>query len=234
MKYKNIFILTGAGISAESGLRTFREAAGLWNEYSVEDVASIEGYMRNPALVLNFYNSLKEDMKKAEPNVAHRAITKLQKNYDGKINIITQNVDLLHEKSENENILHMHGQIEQYVCLNCRKVWETEESVYISTPCPYCGIDKKLKPHIVFFGEIPLYMEQIERMLMDCNLFISIGTSGVVYPAAGFVRLAKHYGAETIEFTLDGTENALHFDKSVFGKAGETFPLFVEKLLNDE
>lgn len=231
-QYKKIFILTGAGISAESGLATFRSANGLWNNHKVEDVASIEGFERNPALVHDFYNDLKKEVQGVEPNAAHKAITSLQEKYSAEVNVITQNVDTLHEKAGNKNVYHIHGQINQAVCLNCGHVLETWGDVDTETVCPHCQVMGMMKPNIVFFGENLLCMDVVERLLRQSDLFISIGTSGVVFPAAGFVQTAKYYGADTIEFTLETTANNYLFDKHIYGKAGETFPKFVEELFN--
>lgn len=229
--YHKIAILTGAGISAESGLATFRSSDGLWNKHKVEDVASIEGFQRNPALVHDFYNDLKVEVQKAKPNAAHLAISKLQKNYPAEISVITQNVDTLHEKAGNQNIYHIHGQINQAVCLNCGHVLETFGDVDTETTCSNCQIMGLMKPNIVFFGENLLCMDKVDDILRKCDLFISIGTSGVVYPAAGFVQLAKYYGADTIEFTLDTTANNYLFDRHIYGKAGETLPRYVDELI---
>lgn len=229
--YHNIAILTGAGISAESGLATFRSSNGLWNNHKVEDVASVEGFQRNPALVHDFYNNLKTEIQQAKPNAAHLALTKLQKEYPAEINIITQNVDTLHEKAGNQNVYHIHGQINQSVCLNCGQVLETWGDVDTETTCPHCQVMGMMKPNIVFFGENLLCMDKVEDILRKCDLFISIGTSGVVYPAAGFVQLAKYYRADTVEFTLDTTANNYLFDKHIFGKAGETLPPYIEELI---
>lgn len=232
-QYKNIFILTGAGISAESGLATFRSSNGLWNNHKVEDVASIEGFERNPALVHDFYNNLKVEVQGVKPNAAHLAITKLQEKYPAEVNVITQNVDTLHEKAGNKNVYHIHGQINQAVCLNCGHILETWGDVDTETVCPHCEVMGMMKPNIVFFGENLLCMDVVERQLRQCDLFISIGTSGVVFPAAGFVQTAKYYGADTMEFTLEATANNYLFDKHIYGKAGETFPKFVEELLGE-
>lgn len=229
--YQSIFILTGAGISAESGLATFRSSNGLWNNHKVEDVASIEGFERNPALVHDFYNGLKVEVQGVKPNAAHLAITKLQEKYPAEINVITQNVDTLHEKAGTKNVYHIHGQINQAVCLNCGHILETWGDVDTETVCPHCRIVGMMKPNIVFFGENLLCMDTVERLLRQCDLFVSIGTSGVVFPAAGFVQSAKYYGADTIEFTLEPTANNYLFDKHIYGKAGETFPQFVDELI---
>lgn len=230
-KYKNIVILTGAGISAESGLATFRSSNGLWNNHPVEDVATVEGFERNPAYVHDFYNELKVELQKAKPNAAHLAISKLQKQYPAEISVITQNVDTLHEKAGNQNIYHIHGQINQAVCLNCGHILETFGDVDTQTTCPHCQITGMMKPNIVFFGESLLCMNQVERLLSNCDLFLSIGTSGVVFPAASFVQIAKFNNAKTYEFNLESTSNNYFFDHHIYGKAGETIPQFVDKLL---
>lgn len=234
MKYNNIFILTGAGISAESGLATFRSANGLWNNHKVEDVASVEGFARNPALVHDFYNNLKMEIQSAEPNAAHKAITKLQRESGAIVNVFTQNVDTLHEKAGNQNVYHIHGQVNQAVCMNCGRILETWGDVDTETVCPHCEVMGMMKPNIVFFGENLLCMDKVEKYLRQCDLFVSIGTSGVVFPAAGFVQTAKYYGAETIEFTLETTANNYLFDRHVFGRAGDTFPAYVDDLLKTE
>lgn len=232
-KYHNIVILTGAGISAESGLATFRSSNGLWNNHKVEDVASIEGFQRNPALVHSFYNDLKIEIQKAKPNPAHLAITKLQQQYPGTVSIITQNVDTLHEKAGNNNVYHIHGQINQAVCLNCGHILETFGDVDTETVCPQCSVMGMMKPNIVFFGENLLCMDEVERLLRSCDLFLSVGTSGIVFPAAAFVQTAKYDGADTCEFTLEPTANNFYFDRHIYGPAGQTLPPFVDKLITD-
>ena len=232
-KYKNIVILTGAGISAESGLATFRSADGLWNNHRVEDVATIEAYFRNPDYVHQFYNEMRPELFVAKPNAAHLAITKLQKEYPANTSVITQNVDTLHEKAGNKNIYHIHGQINQIACLNCGHVFETWGDVSSEDKCEQCGVAGMLKPNIVFFGENLLYMDTVDRLLSSCDLFVSVGTSGVVYPAAGFVQIAKLAGADTIEFNLETTSNNYMFDRHVTGPAGTTLPQFVDELLRN-
>lgn len=229
--YKSIVVLTGAGISAESGLATFRSSNGLWNNHRVEDVATIEAFQRNPEFVHDFYNQMKPELLAAKPNPAHLALTKLQNNYPAPVSIITQNVDTLHEKAQSRNIYHIHGQINQAVCLNCGHVLETWNDVTTETVCPQCSVAGMMKPNIVFFGENLLYMDKVERLLASCDLFLSIGTSGVVFPAAAFVQTAKLYGAETYEFNLEKTSNNFYFDHHIFGKAGDTLPPFVDELL---
>ena len=233
-KYQNIVILTGAGISAESGLATFRSANGLWNNHKVEDVATIEAFERNPAYVHEFYNELKKELVKAKPNAAHLAITKLQNEYPAQIRVITQNVDTLHEKAGNKNVYHIHGQINQAMCLNCGHILETFGDVDTETTCPHCGIAGMMKPNIVFFGENLLCIEKVDRLLANCDLFLSIGTSGVVFPAASFVQIAKYNNARTLEFNLEPTSNNYYFDKHIYGQAGTTLPAFVDELLKNQ
>ncbi len=232
--YKNIVILTGAGISAESGLATFRSENGLWNKHRVEDVATIEAYWKNPDYVHDFYNQMRPELFNAKPNAAHLAITKLQEKYNSNINVITQNVDTLHEKAGNKNVWHIHGQINQIVCMNCGHVFETWGDVSSEDSCPHCGISAMLKPNIVFFGENLLYMDKVDELLQTCNLFISVGTSGVVYPAAGFVQVAKFYGADTIEVNLEETSNNYLFGRHIYGKAGKALPDLVNELLEQK
>lgn len=230
--YKNIVILTGAGISAESGLSTFRSEDGLWNKHKVSDVATIEAYYRNQDYVHQFYNEMRPELYNTEPNSAHLAITKLQKSYPAKISVITQNVDTLHEKAGNLNVYHIHGQINQIVCMSCGHVFETWGNFSSKDICKKCERKGRLKPNIVFFGENLLYMDKVDDLLKTCDLFVSVGTSGVVYPAAGFVQIAKLYGADTIEFNMETTSNNSLFDKHIYGKAGTTLPQFFDELIN--
>lgn len=233
-KYKHILFLTGAGISAESGLSTFRSENGLWNNHRVEDVATIEAYLRNPDYVHQFYNDMRPELLKAEPNPAHLAITELQDNHPAEVNVVTQNVDTLHEKAGNTNIYHIHGQINQIVCMNCGHVFETWGDVSSEDKCEKCGITGMLKPNIVFFGENLLYMNKVDELLKSCDLFISVGTSGVVYPAAGFVQIAKMFGADTMELNMEQTSNNCLFDRHIYGPAGTTLPALVKELLDNK
>ena len=230
-KYNNIVILTGAGISAESGLATFRSEDGLWNKHRVEDVATIEAFYRNPDYVHAFYNEMRPELFAAKPNPAHKAITTLQEKYPAKISVVTQNVDTLHEKAGNKNVYHIHGQINQIRCLNCGHVFETWGEFSSEDVCENCGVAAMLKPNIVFFGEDLLYMDKVDDLLRTCDLFLSVGTSGVVYPAAGFVQIAKMFGADTYEFNMEKTSNNRLFDEHIYGPAGTTLPEFVEKMI---
>lgn len=230
-KYHKIVFLTGAGISAESGLATFRSENGLWNNHRVEDVATIEAYWRNQDYVHDFYNNMKPELWNAKPNAAHLAITKLQQEYPAEVHIITQNIDTLHEKAKSKNVYHIHGQINQAVCMNCGHVIDSWGDVTSETICENCGVTGMMKPNIVFFGENLLCMDAVENLLSTADLFVSVGTSGVVFPAASFVQTAKYYGADTVEFNLEPTSNNFYFDKHIMGKAGDTLPKFVDELL---
>lgn len=204
----------------------------MWLNYRVEDVCTIEAFEKNPAFVHGFYNELRPIMMKAEPNKAHQAITELQNALpDININVVTQNVDLLHEKAGSKNIYHIHGRIDECICLNCGHVITTLSDVEGDETCPQCQVAGMLKPHIVFFGEMPLYMTEVDKMLAECDMFIAIGTSGIVYPAAGFVRQAKWHGAQTYLFNLEPCNNSTAFDKEILGKASQTFPKFAEQLI---
>lgn len=230
--YGDIVILTGAGISAESGVPTFRDSDGLWNNYPVEEVATIEAYYRHPDLLHDFYNNMKTDLADKEPNPAHFAISRLQQNYrNGMVSVVTQNVDLLHEKAGNQNVYHIHGQINQAVCMNCGHVITTWGEVTTETICSHCGAVAMMKPNIVFFGEDLLCMDKVEALLSKCRLFVAVGTSGAVFPANTFARSAKYYGADTVELNLQPSLNKSDFDRHIIGKAGVTLPRFVDELL---
>lgn len=222
----SIVILTGAGISAESGLATFRESTGLWNNFPVEEVASVEGFQRNPEKVFDFYRDLAQQVFSAKPNAAHKAIAAFQKKRD--VFLITQNVDVLHEKAGSPLVKHMHGRLDESICLNCGRV--VKGLVGAEAVCPSCQTERTMKPNIVFFGDMPYYMDEIEQALSTCDVFIAVGTSGVVYPAAGFVQTAKRAGAKTFLFNLDSAENSYFFDEQILGKASETLPPFLEEM----
>lgn len=225
-----IVILTGAGISAESGIKTFRSDNGTWEEHRVEDVATPEGFMRDPELVHQFYNARRAQLSTVSPNAAHLALARLQKEAKEKVAIITQNIDDLHERAGSDAI-HMHGELYKIRCLFCQNVflWKTDCSP--QTPCPVCHKSGALRPDIVWFGELPHHMEEIENMLALANIFVAIGTSGVVYPAAGFVQLAHAYGAKTIEINLNKTEGTKLFDEGIYGAATKAVPSWVEAVL---
>lgn len=229
---RNIVILTGAGISAESGISTFRDEGGLWAQHNIEDVATPEGFARNPDLVQSFYSARRSQLKEVEPNPAHFALGRLEREFDGDVLLVTQNVDDLHERGGSTNILHMHGELKKVRCRNCSAIHDWEDDCGQDTSCPSCGAAPALRPHIVWFGEIPFYMDKIEGALSKADLFISIGTSGNVYPAAGFVMLVRRFGkAHTVEINLEPSEGASLFEETRHGKAGDLVPAFVEEIL---
>jgi NAD-dependent deacetylase len=228
---RNIVVLTGAGISAESGLATFRGPDGLWEGHRVEDVATPEAFVRDPALVHAFYDARRARLGTLEPNAAHRALARLDAQWPGELLIVTQNVDDLHERAGARRLLHMHGELMSAWCRACdaRLRWEGEMGH--GPACPECGVAGMLRPDIVWFGEMPYEMERIDRALMGCDLFVSIGTSGAVYPAAGFVQTARYVGARTLEMNLEPSLASYLFDESRTGKAGELVPAWVQDLL---
>ncbi|MGB1309954.1 MAG: Sir2 family NAD+-dependent deacetylase [Leucothrix sp.] len=230
---QNIVILTGAGISAESGIQTFRASDGLWHEHHIEDVATPEGFAANPQLVQTFYNDRRRQLKDAaiQPNPAHLALARLESEWPGELLLVTQNVDNLHERAGSNHLIHMHGQLDQIRCSDSGTVFHWEDDIKSDQACRCCNKTGTLRPNIVWFGEMPFLMDTINDALINCDLFISIGTSGKVYPAAGYVEAAKQMGAQTVELNLDPTDSSPVFDLSVQGKAGEMLPEFVEKLL---
>ena len=211
--FRNIVILTGAGISAESGVPTFRGPDGLWESRRVEDVAPPEAYAHDPDLVLDFYDQRRARLDTVEPNPAHHALGRLDAEWDGELLIVTQNVDDLHERGGAKRRLHMHGELKSGWCLAC------DASGHVC-------------PDIVWFGETPYEMDRIEAILSTCDLFVSIGTSGAVHPAAGFVRTARHFGAQTLEVNLDPREGSIFFHVSRMGKAGDLVPEWLDGLLS--
>ena len=231
---KNIVILTGSGISAESGLATFRGDSGLWEGYPVEQVATPEAFQDDPELVQKFYNMRREKVQHAKPNDAHKALARLEKNHKGDVLIVTQNVDDLHERAGSKNILHMHGEVLKVRCLGCGDIHAWAEDLSQGTSCPSCKTKPGLRPHIVWFGEMPFHMEEIETALYTVDLFISIGTSGSVYPAAGFIANIKAMGkAHSVELNLEPSEGRTLFAEAEYGPATKIVPAYVEKLLKE-
>lgn len=229
----SIVILTGSGISAESGIPTFRDTNGLWKKYRFEELASPQAFAQNPDLVHEFYNMRRAKLTESniEPNPAHHAITKLQENWQGSLTIITQNVDDLHERAKTKDVLHMHGELRKIHCNHCGHIIEWDQDLSIHETCSQCRKQGGLRPHIVWFGEMPFYMDRIAQALENCDLFISIGTSGSVYPAAGFVHEVLHLGGKTIELNLEPSANAADFHKGFYGRAGVIVPECIETLL---
>ncbi|MCW0353205.1 NAD-dependent protein deacylase [Pantoea ananatis] len=229
-----IVVLTGAGISAESGINTFRAADGLWEEHRVEDVATPEGFRRDPALVQRFYNARRQQLQQPEiqPNAAHLALAELEQVLGENFLLVTQNIDNLHERAGNSRVLHMHGELLKVRCANSGQVIDWQQDVTAEDRCTCCQFPSVLRPHVVWFGEMPLGMEEIYQALEQANLFIAIGTSGHVYPAAGFVHEAKLQGAHTVELNLEPSQVGNEFAESHYGLASEVVPAFVYKLLH--
>tara|TARA_R110001583_G_scaffold9433_10_gene44800 strand:- start:2605 stop:3351 length:747 start_codon:yes stop_codon:yes gene_type:complete len=232
-QYKKIVVLTGAGVSAESGISTFRDKNGLWEKYRLEDVATLDGYKKNPGLVLDFYNKRRRDFcaEDVEPNAAHYALAELEKNFDGEFLLVTQNIDDLHEQAGSKNVIHMHGELLKARCPHSNQVITWMDDLELSDLCHCCQFPENLRPHIVWFGEMPLGLDIIYHHLSQADLFIAIGTSGNVYPAAGFVEEAKSVGAHTIELNLEVTDIQSHFHEIKQGKATDAVPQLVKKLL---
>ncbi|MCD2323430.1 NAD-dependent deacylase [Sphingomonas sp. IC-56] len=225
---QNIVILTGAGVSAESGVATFRGPGGLWEGHRVEDVCTPKALERQPELVHRFYDERRAKLSTVRPNAAHEALARLDAEWTGGLLLVTQNVDDLHERAGSTRMLHMHGELKSALCAACgmRRPWDAA----LPPICPTCQAPT-LRPDIVFFGEMPYQMDAIEAALANADLFVSIGTSGAVYPAAGFVRTARHYGAQTLELNLDPSEGSIWFDDSRMGPAGTLVPAWVEEVL---
>lgn len=224
-----VVVLTGAGVSAESGLATFRDADGLWEGHRVEDVATPEAFDHQPEMVQDFYDARRALLALVEPNPAHLALAQLEDHLGDRLCLVTQNVDDLHSRAGSHRVLHMHGELKSAWCTTCdsRSRWEGELA---SRPaCPTCG-SRDLRPDIVWFGEIPYRMDEIEQALVTADLFVAIGTSGAVYPAAGFVQIAAAYGARTLELNLVPSEGSHLFDEARHGPAGVLVPAWVEEL----
>lgn len=225
-----IVILTGAGISAESGLGTFRDKDGLWTRYDLNDVATPEGFARNPKLVQDFYNARRKNSREASPNAGHHALTRLQQEWRGDVLIVTQNVDDLHERAGATSVIHMHGGLEGALCAACDHRWPAPAVMAPADPCPACG-KPATRPDIVWFGEIPYQMDEIWFALRQCDLFVSIGTSGTVYPAAAFAQDAGRAGAHCVEINAEASAVASDFDEVRIGPATRAVPDWVDGLL---
>ncbi len=234
-KIKNIVVLTGAGISAESGIRTFRDTGGLWEDRSIEEVATPQGYAADPELVLGFYNARRAQLSTVEPNTAHTALAKLEAGLakeGGNLTIVTQNVDDLHERAGTQNVIHMHGELLSQWCRACNQKFISADAFTTKSSCPKCDVIGKVRPDIVWFGEMPYYMDTIEVAVTNCDLFVSIGTSGAVYPAAGYVQMARGLGKQTLEINLEPSEGSAFFHDTRLGKAGDLVPIWVDEILS--
>ncbi|HEX8415848.1 MAG TPA: Sir2 family NAD+-dependent deacetylase [Sphingomicrobium sp.] len=227
----NIVILTGAGVSAESGVPTFRAADGLWEGHRVEDVATPEAFRRDPALVHAFYDARRANLSTVQPNAAHFALARLEAAWSGDFLLVTQNVDDLHERAGSKRLIHMHGELKRGWCLDCNSRFPWEGSMGEAAKCGACARPGRVRPDIVWFGEMPYRMERIEEALQCCDLFVSIGTSGAVYPAAGFVQTARYCGAHTLEINLEPSQGSIFFDECRLGLASEQVPQWVHELL---
>ncbi len=228
---ESVVILTGAGVSAESGLATFRGPDGLWEGHRVEDVCTPEAFARDPALVHAFYDARRAKLETVEPNPAHRALARLDAEWRGELLLVTQNVDDLHERAGSKRLVHMHGELTRGWCLGCDARFAWTGPMGEGAECPGCGTFGMVRPDIVWFGEMPYEMERIEAALRRCDLFVSIGTSGAVYPAAGFVQSARYAGASTLEINLEPSLGSYLFHHSRVGAAGKLVPEWVDDVL---
>lgn len=237
MAYRNLVVLTGAGVSAESGVPTFRDAGGLWEGHRFEEVATAEAFSRDPALVQRFYNERRQRLGEVEPNLAHRALAELAARWLGDFLLVTQNVDDLHDRALAEvepapafRLIHMHGELRKARCTATGATWDCYGELTAREGSPFHDAGFA-RPHVVWFGEMPLEMDAIEEALERCDLFVAIGTSGLVYPAAGFVQLAYAAGARTVEINLQRTAGSGLFHEGLYGPATEVVPEFCERLL---
>lgn len=244
--YRSIVILTGAGISAESGVPTFRASDGLWEGHKVEEVATPEAFIQNPNLVYTFYNQRRAFLLDGiKPNPAHYAIAKFSQAFSGEFTCVTQNIDHLHQLAGTQSVYPMHGELLKARCKKTGQLYGRTSTLNETHVCQCCSEKGNLRPHIVWFGEMPLYMDVIEERLSRCDLFIAIGTSGHVYPAAGFVEIANHYGAHTVEINLENSQpmNSTNntfapaqsrslFKEHIVGPASSMVPEFLDQLLN--
>ncbi len=229
----SIVILTGAGISKESGLDTFRDADGIWAKVDLEDVATPEAFARDPVLVHGFYNARRQGLldPAVQPNDGHRALARLERDWPGPVLVVTQNIDDLHERAGSTRLIHMHGALLEQRCAHCGAVSVCRHDLAVEQSCAACERSGGMRPNVVWFGEMPLEMERIYAALAECGLFLSIGTSGTVYPAAGFVREAAMHGTPAVELNLEPSDGATLFDEAIHGPATEIVPAFVDRLL---
>ena len=233
MNIKSIVVLTGAGISAESGLKTFRDNGGLWEGHRVEDVATPEAFARNPRLVYDFYNMRRRQLLSGtvHPNAAHLALGEFEQQFAGDFLLITQNVDDLHARAGSSRLLHMHGELRKMRCRQSNRIYVCDGDIDADSICDCCHYPGNLRPHIVWFGEVPLSMDIIDTAVSRCDLFVAIGTSGAVYPAAGLRQIADAYGAHTVELNMEPSMSGHLFDEYYYGAAGEVVPRYFSNLL---
>ncbi len=227
----SIVVLTGAGISVESGIASFRDQNGIWAKHDWRDYATPEGYAHNPSRVLDFYNKRRRALAKVHPNDAHHALAKLEGAFKGAFLLVTQNVDDLHESAGSRKLVHMHGELNSALCEACGMRGNWRGDMTVNSACKHCHTVGRVRPDVVWFGEMPYQMDRIYRALAQCDLFVAIGTSGHVYPAAQFVQEARLAGARTVELNLEDSENAGEFDEVFHGRATVTVPAFVDSLL---
>ncbi|HIJ38499.1 MAG TPA: NAD-dependent deacylase [Rhodospirillaceae bacterium] len=233
MTIGNIIVLSGAGISQESGLATFRDSDGEWSRVRLEDVATPEGYRRDPARVHAFYNARRQQLGQVKPNAAHFALARLEESWPGQMLVVTQNIDDLHERAGTKALIHMHGELNKARCDLCGSIAPWSGDLNQQSHCGDCRQAGHLRPHVVWFGEIPLEMGRISKALNQCHLFVAVGTSGNVYPAAGFVsQVRSRPGTRTVELNLLPSEGASLFAEANYGPASEVVPAFVDHLLN--
>jgi NAD-dependent deacetylase len=233
----NIFVLTGAGVSAESGLGTFRDKGGLWSKFDPMKLATPEAFARNPAEVHAFYNMRRRNLVEAQPNAAHHALARLEAGLairGARLVLCTQNIDDLHERAGSRSAIHMHGELLKARCSVCQAVVPWESDLGVADTCPACGRAGQLRPDVVWFGEMPMHMDEIYAALAEADLFVAIGTSGSVYPAAGFVEEARAAGVRTCEINLQPSDNARRFDSARYGPASEAVPQWADAVLAGE
>jgi len=233
---QSIVILTGAGISVESGLPSFRGAGGLWEGWRLEEVATPEAFARQPETVQRFYDLRRRQLLSADvgPNAAHRALAELERRWPGDVLLVTQNIDDLHERAGSTQLIHMHGELLK-ACTACESIHVWCSDLAGDHACPKCAERNTLRPHVVWFGEMPLALDEIYAALANCDLFLAIGTSGQVHPAAGFVEEARRHGrARTVELNLEPSVVSSVFNERHHGPASEVVPLYVERLLADD
>ena len=239
-RYANIVVLTGAGISAESGIATFRDKDGIWSKVDFRDVATPEAFARDPQKVLDFYNMRRKSSAAARPNPAHTALVRLEREHHKpalkqSVVVVTQNVDSLHEAAGQKNLIHMHGQHDQVLCNHCgnrQPFGHNQPELHAGMVCSSCNNLGGLRPDVVWFGEVPYHMDRIGDVLAEADLFLSIGTSGNVYPAAGFVAEARRNGARTVELNLEPSDGVTRFHEAIHGQAGVIVPAYVERILS--